>query len=164
MIHARLLYQTSLNLRSPEQFSRSGTRSWSIKQVPTRPQPSSCIAVPWPKDDIFRLEASIWTIRTAHLPVRRPSCHTFLSHLHVSNPSISTTLKPYPSCPPENFLLTTRVTAKMPTHFSFAFGVGNLFNFQFNYGRHREPSPARCDHRSGITDWDMAKVGAFSFP
>ena len=78
--------------------------------------------------------------------------------------SIPTKLKPYPSCPPGNFLLTTRVTAKMPVHFSFAFGVGNLFNFQFNYGRRREPSPARCDHRSGITDWDMAKVGAFNFP
>lgn len=78
--------------------------------------------------------------------------------------SVPTKLKPYPSCPPGNFLLTTRVTARMPVHFSFAFGVGDLFNFQFNYGRRREPSPARCDHRSGITDWDMAKVGAFNFP
>lgn len=53
---------------------------------------------------------------------------------------------------------------KMPTHFAFSFGVGDWFNFKFDYGRRREPSPGRCDHRSLITDWDMAKVGAFISP
>ena len=49
----------------------------------------------------------------------------------------------------------------MPTHFAFSFGVGDWFNFKFDYGRRREVSPGRCDHRSVITDWDMAKVGSF---
>lgn len=44
------------------------------------------------------------------------------------------------------------------THLSFAFGIGNLFNFRFDY-RPREPSPVRCDQRSAITDDDMARVG-----
>lgn len=44
----------------------------------------------------------------------------------------------------------------MPTHFSFSFGVGDYFRFKFGYGR--KPSPVRFDHRSAITDWDLAKV------
>jgi len=44
----------------------------------------------------------------------------------------------------------------MPTHFSFSFGVGEYFRFKFDYGK--LPSPVRFDHRSAMTDWDMAKV------
>lgn len=46
----------------------------------------------------------------------------------------------------------------MPTHLSFAFGVGNLFNFKFDY-RPRESSPARYDPRSAMTDYDIARSG-----
>lgn len=49
----------------------------------------------------------------------------------------------------------------MPTHLSFAFGVGNLFKFNFDY-RPRELSPARSDPRSVITDYEIARVGQVS--
>ena len=45
----------------------------------------------------------------------------------------------------------------MPTHFSFAFGLGNMFNFKFEY-RPREPSPSRFDPRSIMSDYDLARV------
>ena len=51
----------------------------------------------------------------------------------------------------------TQKTNNPATHLSFAFGVGTLFNFRFDY-RPREPSPVRYDQRSAITDYDMAKV------
>ena len=46
----------------------------------------------------------------------------------------------------------------MPTHLSFAFGVGNLFNFRFEY-RPRELSPVRYDPKSAIPDYDIVRVG-----
>ena len=41
----------------------------------------------------------------------------------------------------------------MPTHLSFEFGIGNFFNFKFEY-RPREPSPAGSDPRDAIYDFD----------
>lgn len=49
----------------------------------------------------------------------------------------------------------------MPTHFSFSFGIGEYLRFQFEYGKpseHSELSPARLDHRTGMTEWEMAVV------
>ncbi len=45
----------------------------------------------------------------------------------------------------------------MPTHLSFAFGVGNFFSFKFDY-RPRDESPARSDPKSVITDFELARV------
>lgn len=46
----------------------------------------------------------------------------------------------------------------MPTHLSFAFGIGNFFNFKFEYCP-RELSPPRSDPRSAISDYEIARVG-----
>ena len=45
----------------------------------------------------------------------------------------------------------------MPTHLSFAFGVGNLFKFKFEY-RPREVSRAKFDSKSAITEYEIARV------
>lgn len=46
----------------------------------------------------------------------------------------------------------------MPTYLSLSLGVGDFFRFNFEYGQRRESSPSTLDHKSAVTDLEMAKV------
>ena len=47
----------------------------------------------------------------------------------------------------------------MPAHLKLAFGVGNFFNFNFEY-RAQEISPIKIDPKSVTTEFDIARVSS----